>query len=309
MVPLIRMAMAALLTGGMPGAVSQDLHVSSGKMVRIENFPSDFVKPRTIDIWLPEGYSSDKRYAVLYMQDGQMLFDSSGTWNKQEWQADETASRLIREHKVRDFIIVGIYNGGTLRHSEYFPETPFAMLSEAEQDSVMKARRPEKTPVFTDKVQSDNYLKFLVSELKPYIDSAFATNPDRENTFIAGSSMGGLISLYAICQYPVVFGGAACLSTHWTGIFTNINNPVPQKFMKYLKRHLPDPGTHKIYFDHGSEGLDAMYGPYQEEADRIMKKSGYTPANWMTREFPGEGHSETAWAKRLEIPLVFLLKQ
>ncbi len=299
--------LAAILSFGTGTVFSQVPKVAAGKIVRIDAFHSKFVEARTVDVWLPEGYSPQNRYAVLYMHDGQMLFDSTVTWNKKEWQVDETASRLLREHKVRDFIVVGIHNGGKLRHSEYFPEEPFSMLSGREQDSVMKAKRPEKTPVFYARVQSDEYLEFLVGELKPYIDSAFLTKPDRANTFIAGSSMGGLISLYAICRYPAVFGGAACLSTHWTGIFTNVDNPVPSKFIKYLKKHIPDPATHKIYFDYGTEGLDSMYKPYQQEVDRIMAKKGFTSANWMTREFPGEGHSETAWAKRLEIPLMFLL--
>jgi enterochelin esterase-like enzyme len=286
---------------------SQELQLASGRVERIKNFPSRYVKSRTIDVWLPDGYSPAGKYAVLYMHDGQMLFDSTGTWNHQEWRVDETAGKLMQEKKVRDFIVVGIYNGGTLRHSEYFPEEPFEMLSKAQQDSVMKAKRPEKKPVFYDTVQSDEYLKFIVKELKPYIDSSFSTNPDQQNTFIAGSSMGGLISLYAVCQYPGVFCGAACLSTHWSGIFTDVNNPIPGKFMKYLKKHLPDPASHKFYFDYGSEGLDTLYKPYQQQADRIMKKKGYTPANWITKEFPGENHSEKAWAKRLEIPLVFLL--
>ena len=85
-------------------------------------------------------------------------------------------------------------------------------------------QRQPGAPVFSGKIQSDNYLKFLVKELKPFIDSSFSTLKDQQNTFIAGSSMGGLISMYAICEYPLVFGGAACLSTHWPGIFTMINN-------------------------------------------------------------------------------------
>ena len=84
--------------------------------------------------------------------------------------------------------------------------------------------------MFPVPVQSDAYLKFLVTELKPFIDSTFSVATDRSNTFIAGSSMGGLISMYAVCEYPAVFGGAACLSTHWPGIFTAENNPIPEAF-------------------------------------------------------------------------------
>jgi enterochelin esterase-like enzyme len=120
--------------------------------------------------------------------------------------------------------------------------------------------------------------------------------------------MGGLISMYAICEYPDVFGGAACISTHWPGTFKAQNNPVPKAFLAYLTDHLPSPENHKFYFDYGTKTLDAMYKPYQMKADEIMKKKGYTNANWITREFPGEDHSERAWRKRIEIPLTFLLK-
>lgn len=154
---------------------------------------------------------------------------------------------------------------------------------------------------------SDKYLKFLVTELKPLIDSTFSTFTDQSNTYISGSSMGGLISMYAICEYPDVFGGAACLSTHWPGTIPAENNPVPAAFLKYLKDHLPLPVNHRIYFDYGSETLDAFYKPFQLKADEIMKAKGYASKNWITREFPGENHSEKAWNKRFSIPVVFLL--
>ena len=131
---------------------------------------------------------------------------------------------------------------------------------------------------------------------------------NKKHTFIAGSSMGGLISLYAICEYPKVFGGAACLSTHWPGVFYTDKNPIPEQFFKYLKKKLPNPNNHKIYFDFGTATLDAMYEPYQIEVDKIMKQKGYTSKSWITKKFEGEDHSEVAWAKRLHIPLVFLLK-
>ena len=152
------------------------------------------------------------------------------------------------------------------------------------------------------------YLQFLVTEVKPFIDKTFSTKKDQKNTFVAGSSMGGLISMYAICEYPKVFGGAACLSTHWPGTFSSNNNPIPNAFVAYLKKKLPNPKDHKIYFDYGDQTLDAMYKPLQEKVDVVMKAKGFTNKNWETKFFPGENHSEVAWAKRLDIPLLFLLK-
>jgi enterochelin esterase-like enzyme len=282
--------------------------VVSGKIERVENFESKFVTARNIDIWLPEGYNGKKKYAVLYMHDGQMLYDSASAWNKQSWDVDDAVTLLKKEKKIRDVIVVGVWNGGPSRHPDYFPQKPFESLPQEQRDGIYQAARTNGVSVFGDgKIQSDSYLKFLVTELKPYIDRTYATRKDRKNTFVAGSSMGGLISMYALCEYPEIFGGAACLSTHWPGIFSMENNPIPDAFVNYLQQHLPDPKTHKLYFDYGTETLDALYPPLQQKVDAVMKSKGWTSKNWMTREFKGEDHSERAWRKRLEIPLMFLL--
>ena len=296
-----------LLLGALT-ASAQLPQVASGTLSRFENFPSQYVSPRNVEVWLPEGYSARKKYAVLYMHDGQMLFDSTTTWNGQEWQVDEVVGRLLREGHIRDCIVVGIWNSGSGRHADYFPQKPFEQLSPATKDSIYAAGRANGHAVFGGhKIQSDNYLKFIVSELKPFIDQQYATRRGRKDTFIAGSSMGGLISMYALCEYPKVFGGAACLSTHWPGIFAMEGNPIPGAFLDYLKAHLPNPKQHKLYFDHGTLNLDAWYAPYEQQAETILRASGYTVRNGLVREFPGEDHAERSWAKRLHIPLEFLL--
>jgi predicted alpha/beta superfamily hydrolase len=286
------------------------LKVSNGKVERLENFPSKFVDARNVDIWLPEGYTSNKSYSVLYMHDGQMLFDSIESWNHQEWGVDETMSKLMSEKEIDRTIVIGIWNGGRSRHADYFPQKPFESLPEDYRNTLIEdSKRNEATALFSTDVQSDGYLKFIVEELKPYIDENYSTKVNMENTFIAGSSMGGLISMYAICEYPLVFGGAACLSTHWVGTFSLDNNPIPEAFMDYLAKNLPEPSVHKIYFDYGTETLDAMYEPFQLQVDSIMVLKGYDESNWKTIKFPGENHSENAWKKRLHIPLTFLLEQ
>jgi enterochelin esterase-like enzyme len=292
-----------------PQKDASPVNVSNGTVERLENFDTEFVTPRNVDVWLPEGYNPEKKYAVLYMQDGQMLFDSTTTWNKQEWGVDETITRLTDQGKIKDCIVVGIWNGGKTRHPDYFPQKPFESLPQNIQDSLLdEARRRGEAKLFSTSVQSDNYLNFIVYELKNYIDYNYPTLRDRDNTYIMGSSMGGLISIYAICEFPDIFGGAACLSTHWTGTFTADNNPIPDAFVDYLAQNLPDPATHKIYFDYGTETLDSLYEPFQLRVDSVMKERGYSEENWMTRKFPGENHSENAWQKRLHIPLTFLLK-
>jgi predicted alpha/beta superfamily hydrolase len=282
--------------------------VSAGKLIRVDSFVSTYIPARTIDIWLPAGYSNKKKYAVLYMHDGQMLYDPETSWNKQAWQVDDVLQRLMNEGKIKDVIVVGIWNTGDNRHAEYFPQKPYESLLQTQKDTLNAQLRSAGGINEVFKPVSNNYLKFIVNELKPFIDQNYFTNTSSNNTFIAGSSMGGLISIYAICEYPEVFGGAACLSTHWPGMFTLYNNPIPQSFYDYLHLHLPDPNNHKIYFDYGNKTLDSMYEPLQKKVDIIMKAKGYSEKNWRTYFFNGASHTENDWSKRFDIPMLFILE-
>ena len=290
-------------------AKAQVIQVSSGSLQRFSDFKSQFVSARNIDVWLPNGYSPQEKYSVLYMQDGQMLFDASTTWNKQAWEVDEVAGNLLTKKNITKFIVVGIWNHPEKRHQEYFPQKAYDFLT-FEQKAVITTELEKRGKTNEQFLPlSDLYLQFLVAELKPFVDKTFSTNPNQSNTFIAGSSMGGLISLYAICEYPKVFGGAACLSTHWTGTYSAENNPIPDAFVRYLKDHLPKPSNHKIYFDYGNQTLDALYPPFQEKVDQVMIESGFSEKNWITKFFPGKDHSENSWRERLDIPLLFLFRK
>ncbi|MBC7522855.1 MAG: alpha/beta hydrolase [Flavobacterium sp.] len=286
------------------------IKVSSGKLDFLVNFESKFVTQRNVAIWLPNNYDSKKKYNVLYMHDGQMLFDASSTWNKQSWEVDETIGELLKQNKIKDVLVVGIWNSEKSRHADYFPQKPFEGLSKSQQDSIYNASRANGNSIFNDlKVQSDSYLKFLVQELKPYIDSRYAVYKDFSHTFIAGSSMGGLISMYAICEYPKIFGGAICMSTHWPGIFKVEGNPIPKAFFNYLETHLPDPKNHKFYFDYGTETLDKLYETLQPKVDLILAEKGYSSKNWITKKFEGDDHSERSWSSRFHVPIEFMLKK
>jgi len=240
------------------------------------------------------------------MHDGQMLFDSSATWNNQEWGVDEMITRLMQENKIKPTIVVGMWNTED-RHPEYFPQKPFESLPEELRTSLLDPKLPKEKKIFKREVNSDSYLKFIVYELKPFIDSNYSTLTSAEHTSIMGSSMGGLISMYALCEYPEVFGNAACLSTHWIGTVYNLHNPMPDAFASYLSDNLPLAGNNKIYFDYGTEALDSFYEPYQKNVDSIMRSRGYNQRNWKTMKFEGHDHSEKSWGNRLHIPLEFLL--
>lgn len=300
---MLSVVLAALLN---LNAQAQVPRVSSGHIERIEAMPSKFLPPRNVDVWLPDGYPAQAPYAVLYMHDGQMLFDGAQTWNRQEWRADEVAAELMRTGKTRPFIIVGVWNADPARHAEYFPERAFSRLGADEQARMYALKRGDQ-PLFARPVDSDHYLKFLATELKPRIDERFAVASGREHTVIMGSSMGGLISMYALAEYPEVFGAAACLSTHWAGTVTPDDRAAQEALVAWVDRDFPAPRGQRIYMDRGDQTLDAWYPALQTRVDGLMRGKGYDRSNWLSLAFPGTDHSENAWSARLHVPLQFLL--
>lgn len=273
--------------------------VRHGRLERLPPLASRHVDARPVDVWLPPGYDSRRPHAVLYMHDGQMLFDPSTTWNKQAWELDRMAAPLLARGALSDFIVVAPWNNGKLRFAEYFPEAWVAHLDATWRDTL--AERALLGPP-----RSDAYLRFLVEELKPAVDARYATRREREHTFLAGSSMGGLISLYGLCEHPRVFGGAACLSTHWIGGHER-NDVVPAAALRYLRDKLPTPDSVRIWMDRGDQDLDALYDRAQAQVDALMADKGFRAPRFVSKVFAGTGHDERAWRDRLPEVLAFLL--
>ena len=276
-----------------------------GSLVHYKEFPSQWIRPRPVDVWLPGGFDADasERYPVIYMHDGQMMFhhaDSSLAGMDVFWDVDKVMTRLISSDEIRPAIVVSVWMADWdkgARGAEYMPQkavTTQVWNKMREGNSKWSAKEGG------DVISSDNYLRFLVSELKPFIDQTWPTLTGSADTFVVGSSMGGLISAYAIAEYPDVFGGATCMSTDWTiGEGT---------VARWFNDHWPAPGANRIYFDYGTETMDAYYEPYQTQMDEVMRKYGYTEdQDWVTRRFEGADHSPRSWNARLHVPLKFLL--
>jgi enterochelin esterase-like enzyme len=301
---LVLFAAAPAVAGDPLGPV----HVSAGTIVDLGILKSKYADPRRVVVWLPPGYRTHgPKYAVLYMHDGQNLFDKATAGYGMEWEIDENLSKLIAEKKVRPTIVVGIWNTPK-RLQEYVPSKAFNGLPPEYREKVRA--------LYGGDPLSDGYLKFIVRELRPMIDRRFNVKTDRANTVIMGSSMGALISLYAIDEFPEIFGGAGMMSTHWPLFMTPDGKSVggaeyevvSSAFERYLAPALPDPKTHKLYFDHGSETLDAIYKRYQDRVDAVVVGRSYRQGvNWLTKSFPGQKHNEVSWASRVDIPLQFLL--
>jgi predicted alpha/beta superfamily hydrolase len=265
----------------------------TGRITRHASLEGRTILPRHVDVWLPPGYESTAaRYPVIYMHDGQNLFDPALAYGGVDWGVDEAMSQVIRAGRSPGAIIVGVWNSEQ-RWRDYMPNKPFVAASAADQQRfVAEAGGP---PL------SDDYLRFLVENVKPLIDRSYRTLPDQPHTFVMGSSMGGLISLYALTEYPEVFGGAGCVSTHW---------PIGgDPLVDYFGSALPRAGRHRLYFDYGTATLDAGYEPFQRRMDALAQAAGYRDGqDWITRKFEGAEHNEAAWRARVDLPLAFLLR-
>lgn len=269
---------------------------ATGRTESWQRVPSRHVDARDVDVWLPPSYGRDpqRRYPVLYMHDGQNLFDPALGYTGVDWDIDGAMTRLIDAGDIREAIVVGVWNT-PLRFAEYMPKAPVRTDTVSSGVEGYMAGR-------TEDLRSDEYLRFLVEELKPFIDAQYRTRPGRDDTAVMGSSMGGLISLYAAAQHPEVFGGVGAVSTHWPACDGCV--------IDWFGAHLPDPRTHRLYFDHGTAGIDTLYPPHQTRMDTALRAGGYSEGqNAMTRRFEGADHNEAAWRARVEIPLRFLLSR
>ena len=311
MVERHRLALLAALPGlALASRIRADETPDRGRIIEHVDIPSRRFPGRKVYVWLPPAYvGSRKRHSVLYMQDGQNLFAPANPYNHGPWDVDGHLLRLAASGHLRRTIVVGIANGELDRGREYEPPMVAARLG--------PDLRPELSRSADHGSLADAYLDYLVGELKPFIDRRYRTRPGREDTLLMGSSKGGLISLYALCRHPGVFGGAACLSTHWI-VSTNraLMEPEPSPrlaeaagvWLDWLGEHLPRAGRHRLYFDHGSLGLDRLYGPWQQRMDRVATEHGYRPGrDYLSLDFPGADHDESAWRQRLDRPLGFLL--
>lgn len=279
------------------GYTSEVIHIESvkGHLERHEHVASAWVAERNVDVWLPPGFKERSvRYPVLYMHDGQNLFDPSLSYSGVDWGLDERLDAMMAREGMTGVIVVGIWNTPH-RIPEYMPQRPL--------ERIWNQRFRERfVQTYGGVPCSDAYLHFIVDELKPFIDARYPTLTGQPDTFMMGSSMGGLISLYALCEYPHVFHGVGCLSTSWT---------VGGRLMlPYLQRYAPDPGNHRVYFDYGVEAHIGTYEQLQRSVNQIFFRRGYEfDKQILVERFSGAPHSESAWRERVDVPLRFLFNR
>lgn len=272
--------------------------VDCGSSYRISAWNNPLFSDRLVDVWLPSGYPNAAPYPVVYMHDGQMLFDAEQTWNRQSWNIDSIlcASQAVGKSPIP--IVVGIWNNPNTRHADYLPAKPFYALSSTEQQHVSTELQQHGRSNGPFKPNSDAYLAFLMHQIRPEIESRFKVSRAAEQNVLAGSSMGGLISWYGMCEYPNNWGGIGSISTHWPGIFSLENNPLPLAFERYLQAHLPKVLNKKWYLDSGTETLDSMYNELNINfIEIIRRKIPDEKLYWKITQ--GADHSEKSWSQRV----------
>ena len=254
------------------------MHSSEGQLRRHSDFHSEFLEhDRDVLVWLPPGYEkADARHPVLYMHDGQNLFEPETAFQKGEhWRLGETAAELIDAGAIEPIIMVGIYNTGESRKDEYTPTRDVKLGGG----------------------NADDYGRMIVEELKPLIDRTYRTRPEPAVTGIAGSSLGGLVSLYLAFAHPQVFQRVAALSPSVWWNYRAILKTVRQSRSKPPFRIWVDMGTAE-----GRRGLDDA---------RLLKAAlvglGFVPGvDLHYAEYEGATHSEESWADRVAPMLKWL---
>ena len=234
------------------------------------DFYSRYLKnERDILIWLPNSsQTSIKKYPVIYMHDGQNLFNPSTSFSGFDWKVDETVDNLSSNNIIEEVIVVGINNTND---------------------------RLDEFNLFTEK--GKNYASFLINELKPFVDEIYPTKTDRNNTAVIGSSMGGLCSLQLFWKHQNIFSKAACMSSSFWIDDRSIFNFVKDNYL-----HSQD---FKLYIDCGDAEKELIEDT--KRMNRILKKlKTVDDANYLWHIEKGAVHSEVDWAKRFDIPLKFL---
>jgi pimeloyl-ACP methyl ester carboxylesterase len=266
-----------------------------GRLVYWTDVRSAYLGPtRHVEIWLPPGYDSSAtaRYPVLYMSDGQNLFDPRIANTGSDWGVDEAVVRLVRRGTIRPVIVVGVWNTSE-RTAEYSPWH----------------RAPE-------------YARFLIEELMPRVNREFRTLTGPANTAVMGSSMGGLLSYYLVAYHPETFGACGCLSTAFllspalvAGNLRGLASGGPDSsspdtvayIVRDIERGFRVPPGARFWFDYGTRGIDVRFGPSHDLVRGWLLRQGLSEGrDFVVRRYEGADHNEASWRARLDDPLTFL---
>jgi enterochelin esterase-like enzyme len=251
----------------------------SGQLRKFEKYRSRFL-PRTRDliVYLPPGYEANEhsRYPVLYLQDGQNLFDGSTSFIPgMDWHVKDTADHLIDQGAIRPLIIVGIYNTGKWRLGEYTPS----------RDKKMGGGK------------ADRYGQMLLEEIMPFVESEYRTLSGPANTGLGGSSLGGLLAIYLGLRFPQVFGKLAVLSP---SVWWN------RGWILNFASRVALPGRPRIWLDVGTKEGGRSAENVRRLCGVLVEKGWHEGRDLRFEVISGAEHNEAAWAQRVGPFLQFL---
>ncbi len=252
--------------------------MSAGQLRKHDRFRSRFLRnQRDLIVYLPPGYDEQpwRRFPVLYLHDGQNLFDRATAFGGQDWNVHGAADRLIHGGTVEPLIIVGIYNTGRSRIHEY---------------------TPTKTPKLGGG-RADRYGKFLLQEVMPFIQREYRAQGEPSSTGIGGSSLGGLVSLYFGLKYPQTFSKIAALSP---SVWWN-----QRMILRFAAAATPQPRP-RIWLDIGTKEGPRIVPDVEQFRDVLVKKGWRQGEDLHYERVEGGEHNELAWSQRIGRVLEFL---
>ena len=278
-----------------------------GQLYVLRHFASRHLAVRDLYVWTPDGVDEAARLPVLYMQDGQNLFDARLVPFGVAWEVDASLSRLIDAGQVAPTLVAGVACTED-RFAEYAPALILDQLPAPTRRAVIDA--------WPGAPDSAAYARMLVEEIKPLIDATFPTLTGRETTFLAGSSMGAVVAAELLARRPDVFAGAALLSAHFSLLPVTETEPLPDGFADdvaqavgdFGRRHMPRAGSHRLWLDRSTLSIDRFYPPSHAAFVEALLALGYVEGEDLSvRTYAGVGHDEGAWRERLDEALAFLL--
>jgi len=283
----------------------------------LENFviESDY-DTRKIQIYYPNNKKINSDTLFIFMNDGEELFDAAESWHNMEWGIDEKIEQMNLNESELNFVIIAIHSAKkgnrffvdeTKRYAEYFPKESIPYF-----DSGFKKRR------YQEWVNNNNlyYLEFLTEDVIPFVEEKFDTSLNNKNLGIIGASMGGLAALNALIEHPDLFGFAGCISTHWVGIkpLEYVLLPLVGKIdgdddtanaiISYIEDNITNIDDQKIYFDHGTVGLDSLYSTPQRRVNKILDSKS---KDYKYLVFDGYDHYAPEFGSRFDSVLEYLV--